>query len=159
MANISDKPITKAQIKSIHVALSRQGIDDDTYRAKLDAMFGASSCKALSRRQASELLRALGYGLRSRAGKSPRPAAAPTAAQTTTTPAAGKLPSGVVALPSLGQRRFITDLVGEINWRVVGGYAHWLNKNMSLQRVATAAQAAQVIEGLKALKARQDKPK
>ncbi len=55
--------ITKAQIKSIHVALARQGIDDDTYRAKLRLLFNVSSCTQLNRRQASILLTSLGRPL------------------------------------------------------------------------------------------------
>ena len=55
-----------------------------------------------------------------------------------------------------GQRRLIETLAGEIVWREPDGYQRWLGKFMSLERVATAAQAARVIEGLKAMRRRQD---
>lgn len=158
-----NKPITKAQIKSIHVALSRHRIDDATYRAKLDVMFGVGSCKQLSRRDASVLLKSLGYKLGYQVQNCakfghpapPNPRTRGARGVASTPPNAKKLPAGVVALPSPAQQRFIADLVSEVDWHVEGGYFRWLKKNMSLTRVATAAQAARVIEGLKALKAHQ----
>ena len=63
MAQISDRPITKAQVRAIHVALHWLGIDDDTYRERLEHVYGVRTCKDLTRRQAHELLRAFGWRL------------------------------------------------------------------------------------------------
>ena len=144
MPEISDaKGITGSQVRSIHVAIARAGIDDDTYRLMLGE-YGVETCKALSRRQASELLRQLGVGLRNPPGKRPKPKRQPR--QT--------LPPGVTRLPSAAQLQLIKDLSTEIAWREEDGYAGWLLKNQGIRRVASAAQAARVIEGLKALKKR-----
>lgn len=145
MAEISDKKfITTAQIKAIHVVLARRGIDEEEYRGMLRTGWGVETCKALTRRQASELLRRLGARLRNPPrSKRPRPAAPRQ-----------KPPKGVTRLVSPVQRKLIDDLAREIAWREPGGYAGWLKKNQGLERVATASQAARVIEGLKALKKR-----
>ena len=144
MPEISARPITKAQIKAIHVALSYHGIPDKEYRERLHTDYGAKSCKDLSRRQASELLRRLGLLLKRPPGKqAPRPRR----------PRARTQP-GVVHMPSREQRKLIDELVSEIPWRVEDGYALWLKSNMGLDRIATAEQASNVIEGLKAIKRR-----
>lgn len=148
MAEISDtKAITPSQVRSIHAALSRAGIDDDTYRLLLSDGYGVETCKALTRRQASELLRHLGVGLRNPPGTRPKAPRQPRK----------QLPPGVTRLPSAAQRRLVSELVSEIAWRQDGGYTAWLQTNQGLKRVATAQQAMRVIEGLKALKRRQER--
>ena len=62
---------------------------------------------------------------------------------------------GVTRLPSPAQHRLIGELRDEVDWREPDGYARWLQKNMSLARVASADQARRVIEGLKAILRRQ----
>ena len=148
MAVISEKAITGSQVRLIHVALSRAGIDDETYRHMLSEGYGVDTCKALTRRQASELLRQLGVALRNPPGKRPK-------ARRQTTPRT-PLPPGVTRLLSPAQRQLISELAGEIAWREPGGYDGWLKKNQGIRRVATAQQAMRVIEGLKALKRRED---
>jgi len=51
--------IAPRQIKAIHTAISKKGMDDETYRAILQERFGAGSCKDLTWSQAKELLDAL----------------------------------------------------------------------------------------------------
>lgn len=131
--------ISPAQVRAIHAALAHHGIDDPTYREML-AAYGASSCKELSRRQASDLLYRIGRPLRRPPGTRP--------------PAAERLPDGIVRLASPAQRHLIEALATEVRWRTADGYRRWLRANQGLERVATAAQAASVIEGLKALKRR-----
>ena len=63
MAEVSRRPITPAQVRAIHVAISRSGIDDETYRGILYERYGVETSKALTRRQASELLSRLGRPL------------------------------------------------------------------------------------------------
>ena len=135
------RPITKAQVKAIHVALSYHDIPDKEYRERLHTDYGAKSCKDLTRRQASELLSRLGLPLKRPPGaKAPRPPR-PRRPRTPTAP-------GVTRLPSPLQRRLVAELAAEIAWRVPNGYTLWLQQNMGLERVATAAQ------GLKAIKRR-----
>lgn len=133
-----DKAITPAQIRAIHVALHRRGIEDDDYRQILRDGWNVDTCKRLTRRQASELLRRLGAPRKERRtpGRRRRPA----------------LPDNVTPLATAAQRRLIDDLAAEIEWREPGGYARWLKGNMGLKRVSTSEQAAHVIEGLKGLK-------
>ena len=137
--------ISKAQIKSIHVALARQGIDDDTYRAKLRLLFNVSSCTQLNRRQASILLKTLGRPL------APVPST-PKRKQNKRRAAPAPVPDNVIRLATPDQLRLITDLVGEITWRTDGGYLSWLNKSFGLCRPRTATDASKIIEGLKGIK-------
>ena len=150
MAQISDRPITPAQVRAIHVALHGLGIDDDVYRERLEHVYGVRTCKDLTRRQASELLRAFGQRLGHLPGSRPtdRPAATSSPSRTAT-------PPGVACLPSPAQRRLIGELSREVDWREPDGYACWLANNMGLVRVASADQARRVIEGLKAILRRQ----
>lgn len=48
--------IAPRQVKAIHAAIGKLGMDDDTYRATLQERFGVKSCKGLSWQQAEELL-------------------------------------------------------------------------------------------------------
>ena len=147
MPEISTRPITPAQIKAIHVALSYHNIPDREYRERLHTDYGAKSCKELTRRQASDLLSRIGVAL-----KRPPGAQAPRAPRPRQPRA--HTPSGVTRLPSAPQRQLIEQLAGEIEWRVPAGYTLWLERNMGLKRVSTADQARRVIEGLKAIKRR-----
>ena len=137
---MADRPITKAQVKSIHIALSRQGIDDATYRGILYDRYGVETCKALTRRQASELLTRLG-----------RPLALPPRLRKRRP---NRLPEGATRLVTPEQRKLIGELAAEIEWREPDGYAGWLRSNMDLERVATSDQAAKVIQGLLAMRRR-----
>lgn len=51
--------IAPRQIKAIHAAKGKLGMDDETYRDMLHSRFSATSCKDLTWRQAEELLDAL----------------------------------------------------------------------------------------------------
>lgn len=145
-AIISDRPITPSQIRAIHVALPRRGLDDDEYRGLLRDRYGVDTCKALTRRQASELLVTLGRALPQPPGGQRKPRRRQPRAKT---------PSNVRRMITPAQRELIETLAREIDWREPGGYRRWLRKSLSLDRVSTAAQAAQVIEGLKAMRRRQ----
>ena len=143
---ISGKPITPAQIRAIHVALSRNGIDDDEYRERLRRGWGVASSKELSRKQASGLLRSLGVPLKNPPGTRPprpKPERPPT------------LPDNVLRLATPEQRRLITELAMEIDWREEDGFERWLRHNLSIDNVRSAADAVLVIEGLKGMARRQ----
>ena len=141
------KPITKPQIRAIHVALHRKGIDDATYRDLLDRGWGAKSCLDLTRAQASDLLLRLGRPLPRQPGEQ-----APRTPRRKHAPA----PAGVTALPTPAQRKLIEDLIAEIGWMDGDGYRRWLFKSMRMRAVSTREQAGKVIEGLKAMRRRQE---
>lgn len=136
--------ISPAQIRAVKVAQRARGMGDAEYRALLWAHWGALSCTALTRRQASDLLRLLGRPLARQPGEQPprppRPRPAPLA-------------PGVVRLPTPAQRRLIAALAAEIEWGPAG-YAGWLAHSQGLARLTTAAQASRVIEGLRAIRRR-----
>ena len=54
------------------------------------------------------------------------------------------------------QRALIEEIRARVEWREPEGYAGWLRTNMGVERIATSAQAARVIEGLKAMARRGD---
>ena len=140
------RPITKPQIKAIHVALARQGIDDATYRAMLEVQFGVTTCKDLTTRQAHRLIMRLYGGTAYQRPRRHQPIKQPAARAPSRT--AGK----IVRLVSPGQQRLISALVAEIRWEAEGGYRRWLDRSLGLAQVRTTAEAARVIEGLKGLK-------
>ena len=51
--------IAPSQIKAIHTAIHKLGMDDETYRDMLHSRYGVTSCKDLTWRQAEELLTSL----------------------------------------------------------------------------------------------------
>lgn len=155
MAEISNLPITASQVRSIRVALARHGIDEETYRAML-ARYGVATSKALTRRQASELLTTLGHPLPRPPGSGPAPTRRRRAAEAAQAgPRSGPRASGpVVPLATPLQRVFIEELRAAVRWREPDGYPRWLRHTMGMERVATKAQAARVIEGLKAMRDR-----
>ena len=139
--------ITTAQIRTIHAALSRRGIDDETYRALLREQFdGVASCKDLSRSDAHRLINTLFGGplprrrQRIRTPADPRPVGD------------GDGDDAPVRLVSPLQRRLIDALVSEIAWDSADGYRHWLRRSLGLVRVRTQGDATAVIRGLKGLK-------
>jgi hypothetical protein len=60
--------IQPRQIKAIHAAASKAGLDDDAYRGLLLFRYNATSCKQLTWRQAEELL----DHLNGKAGQTPK---------------------------------------------------------------------------------------
>ena len=140
MARDLSPGITRAQVRAVHAAKSRMGLDDDTYRAILEERYGVRSCKQLSRRQATELLTGLGRPL-------PRPARERQRR-------APRLPKGAGRLVTPAQRELIAEIAGEIEWAGAGGYEGWLRSNMGIDRVATSEQGVRVIQGLLAIRRR-----
>ena len=138
-------PITKAQIKAIHVALHKQGIDDETYREMLDNEYGVSSCKALDRRQAHQLLNRLKVALTKPAKpRTRRPIQNPAA------PVAND--DDVVYLATPKQNQLIYELIQEVAWDHADGYQRWLKTCLGLSKVRSRNDASRVIQGLRGLK-------
>ena len=146
MPELTDRPITRAQIRAIHVAIARQGIENEDYRVRLRAGWGVTTSKALTRREASQLLHELQVPMPvpTRKEHPPRPRQRRRRREQV----------GAVRMISPAQRALIEGLAGEIDWREPDGYRRWLQSNMSLERVASAEQAARVIQGLLAMRRR-----
>lgn len=68
----------------------------------------------------------------------------------------GILPSNVFVLPSRDQLDMIEALVKKITWRFDDGYDRWRQKYIKTDRIKTADQASDTIEGLKGLLAHQE---
>ena len=147
----SAKPITGSQVTLIHTLLTRRGIEDALYREMLMTLFGVTTCKALTRHQAHQLLNRLG------AGKLGEPGARAKPKKKERKPRPKPLPPGVAAIAptTKKQRNLIDQIVRELEWHVEDGYVRWLEVNMGLVQVRTHAEASRVIEGLKAMKRRQ----
>ncbi len=141
-----DKPITTSQINSIHIALSHQGIDDEDYRLALKERFNVTTCKDLTRSQATKLLDTIWKKLPPRTEKAKRVRKKPE-------PKA----DNVVRLPTMPQRQLIEKLKEEIPWTHENGYKEWMIGNMRLKIIKTDAEAQKVINGLKAMKQRSEK--
>lgn len=54
--------IAPSQIKAIHAVINKLGLDDEAYRQMLQGRYNVASCKALTWRQAEELLSNLNGG-------------------------------------------------------------------------------------------------
>ena len=151
-ARISDRPITPAQVKSIHVAVSRLGLEDAEYRDLLRD-WNATTCKDLTRRQASDLLARLGRPL----SQPPRAKVAPQGRRRRISNPADAPPSeggdGVVRLATAPERALVDELAAEIAWEVEDGFERWLRRSLGLSRIRTHADATRAIRGLKGLKA------
>ncbi len=134
--------IDKKQIQLIHLAKTRLRLDEDAYRAILHGRFAAESCKALTYVQAHSLIehfKSLGFVIE------PKPR------QWTGRNRRRPLPENVVVLPSAEQMEMIEALRGKIVWRFADGYERWLTRYMRIERIRTAQEASNTIEGLKGL--------
>lgn len=146
------RPISKAQIKQIKIAQRAIGMDQSTYEVFL-SRWEVTSCTQMNMTQANQAMRAL-WAL--------RPGRKATR-KTDRKPAEGKRgqPSGVdhadgvVSMATQPQRKLISNLAGEINWQHDDGFTRWLQSSLGITRIATKAQAARVIEGLKGVKRHQ----
>ena len=140
------RPITPGQVRAVHAALPRAGLDDAAYRLLLGEVYGVRSCKELSSAQANELLANLNLSPRPRPKPQPRPARRRAARQA---------PGGkVIRLASEAQRVLIGRLAGGIEWRAEDGLGAWMRRSLGLDAVRTGDDARRVIEGLKAMRRR-----
>lgn len=60
-------------------------------------------------------------------------------------------PPNVIRMPSRDQLEMIDILVKKIAWKVEDGYELWRQRYMKIDRIKTAQQASDTIEGLKGL--------
>jgi uncharacterized protein DUF1018 len=159
---VNKQLITKEQIKLIKTVQRKHQGDDDYYEM-LEKRFRVSSCTQLTMRQASALIKLyIGWGWaekRKRGRRSPQlnPLRSSSSKNLTgqggrrrKTKNQGPMRSGnMVRMASPAQRKKIDALANLIDWRVKDGLTKWIAKRFSIQRIKTAQEAYQVIEGLK----------
>ena len=141
---MTGKPITAAQIRTVHVAARKAGLDDGAYREVLEMRYGVGTCKDLDRRQAHDLIRHLFGGPAPRReviNKNSKPVNSHEPGDGAEGPPP-RLAKGVTRLATAKQRRFIADLWPQI---------FWLERRYGSGRVASSPDAWRVIEGLRAM--------
>lgn len=153
MSEISGRPATKGQIRSIHAAKAAHGLEDGEYRDMLEARFDRRSSKELTRRQASELLATFGRRLPNPPGRAPGPARGGSARKNAggASTARPKSAGNVTALPTAAQRDLVRELEGRIEWREPDGARRWMKASFGWERPRSIEEAAEAIEGLKAM--------
>jgi hypothetical protein len=140
--------IEPVQIKLIHIAKSKLGLDDEAYRAMLWGEFRVESSKSLSYAQAHQLIerfKTMGFSV------VPKYRTPDRGNFRSRAPRRAPLPANVIRIISVDQAEMIEALAGKIVWKFADGYLRWLKKYMKIDRVKTAGQASDVIEGLKKL--------
>ena len=126
--------VTRHQIRAIHAAANALGMDDGAYRAMLEA-WGVTSSRDLTKEQAIEVIDWLNGNTRATGrGRPPR------------------LPAGATRLATPPQLALIQSLRGEIQWRVVDGFARWMKRSLGIDAIRTSAEAGRVIEALKRMR-------
>ncbi|MBW2607717.1 MAG: regulatory protein GemA [Deltaproteobacteria bacterium] len=145
------KLITNEQIKCIKTVQRRHQTDDD-YREMLEKRFRVTSCTQLTCAQGTVLIklyRSWGWTNFPRKGRR---------SVGSKQKAVGSLPrrsGNMTRMVSPAQIKKIGALASMIEWRVKDGLTQWVSKRFSIDRIRTAQQAWQVIEGLKKMFERQ----
>ena len=141
-----EKLITKEQIRYIKT-IQRKHQPDDEYREMLEKRFGVTTCTQLTCAQAGRLIDLyIKWGWAGRGNPSWLPAKRP------------KIPrqsGNMVKMVSPAQQKKIGALADLIEWRVKDGLTRWVAKRFKIDKIKTAQQAWQVIEGLKKMFERQ----
>jgi len=142
-----NKPISKAQIKIIHVALGELKISDEEYRTILSDRYWVNTCKALSYDDAHDLI--FNYfvekGFRVVTKKYQSVKVSKPRAQ------------NIIQMVSPQQLAKIEHLRADIRWHVHDGFQRWLKKWLKKEKIQTGKDAFRVIEGLKGMLSRQEK--
>lgn len=147
---MSVRKIESIQVKMIHTAVSKLGLSDEEYRETLEGRYGKASCKGLTYAEASCLIdwfKTLGFRIERRRRHT---AATPSRDVFLALPPKDR-PANVVLLPSRDQLDMIDTLAKKVAWKVEDGFSRWRKKYMKIDRIKTAGQASDVIEGLKGL--------
>ena len=144
------QPINSTQIKLLHVGIAALKIQDAVYRDLLWTQFGVKTCKDLTYEQASGLiddLKRKGFRIkqskpRGSRGRKKRPQS-----------------DNLIYLPSRQELALIDRLRIDVRWRNSDGYDRWIQKFLGgHSRLRTSKEAQKVIEALKAMKKRQERP-
>ena len=144
------QPINSTQVKLIHIGIAALGIPDAVYRDLLWTRFGVKTCKDLSYEQASGLIDDLKQkGFRIERSKPRRARGTKKRLQS----------DNLIYLPSPGELALVDRLKAAVQWRNSDGYDRWVEKFLGgHSRLRTSKEVQKVIEALKAMKKRQERP-
>ena len=142
----AERAIDRNQIKIIKIAQKQLGIEEPEYRAMLRQYFEVSSCTELTHRQADTLIKEFEQRGFVRTG-APRPQF-----YGRKRPRAHNL----VDLPSPQIMAKIAHLAKDVRWDYQDGYERWVMKKYHVARPRTMHEAIMIVEGLKAMRARQN---
>ncbi|OPY15630.1 MAG: hypothetical protein A4E66_00034 [Syntrophus sp. PtaB.Bin001] len=149
------KMIDAKQIQLMHIARTQLGLSEDDYRLILGAQTKGkkNSSKELTYFEADSVInyfvKTLGFKIKSNYIK--------TGGTARRTRWQRSKSGNVVLLPSRDQLEMIDVLVKKIAWKVEDGFSKWLKKYMKIDRIKTADEASNAIEGLKGLLEHQEK--
>ena len=148
-----ERPVRKIeplQIKIIHTAVARLGLNDDIYRTILHRFSGKESSTDMTYLEASQTIdyfKTLGFKIPRRK----KYTKGTPARQDYRSVPRKERPSNVFVLPSRDQLDMIDALAGQVKWKVEGGFNLWVKKYYKIDRIKTEWEASDVIEGLKKL--------
>jgi hypothetical protein len=155
------KMIEPVQTKLIHIAKAQCGLSEENYRAIIEGQTKGkkSSSRFLTYFEADGVInyfiKTLGFKIQSNYIKTSSAARHIRRQTSNARKRTAQQPVNVVILPSPDQLEMIDVLVKKITWMVADGYERWRTKYMKIDRIKTAQQASDVIEGLKGLLAHQ----
>jgi hypothetical protein len=152
----ADRAIDNKQKAIIHIALQDLGISDNDYRILLLDMFPAAfheddvqpSCLRLSHAQADQLIdefKRRGFVVKSTKPQRPQYYGRKRARG-----------YNLVDLPSPQIIAKIKAMAADIRWNVRDGYERWVMARYHVSRPRTMHEAMMIVEGLKAMRARQN---
>ncbi len=145
------KLITKEQVRCIKTVQRRHQSDDEYYEM-LKSRFNVTSCTQLSCGQAGKLIELyIKWGWAKSLKSRPQMREKNRKIQTSLPRQSGNMTKMV----SPAQKKKIGALANMIQWRVKDGLTRWIAKRFSIDKIKTAQQAWQVIEGLKKMFERQ----
>jgi hypothetical protein len=156
------KRIEAVQRKLIHVAQAQLGLADEDYRGIIAAQTKGKkhSSKDLTYWEADAVInyfvQTLGFVIKSNYIRT-----AGAARRTRWRPPKIERCFGqnnlnnLFVLPSRDQLDMINALAEKITWKVEDGFQRWLKKYIKIDRIKTAGEASDTIEGLKGLLAHQ----
>ena len=153
-----EKLISKEQIKYIKTIQRKHQPDDDEYREMLEKRFGVTSCTQLTCAQAGRLIDLyIKWGWadfgkqKSGVGKQKSGFRSQNSERSNVPRQSGNM----IKMVSPAQKKKIGALADMIEWRVKDGLTRWVAKRFKIDKIKTAQQAWQVIEGLKKMFERQ----
>lgn len=140
--------IDPKQIQLIHIAQAQLGLDDVAYRAIIAGRTGGKkeSSRDLTYAEADAVINYMvtqGFVIKRKYVTRERGAWRRKRFR--------HLPADVILLPTIDQMEMIEALAKKITWRYQDGYERWRRKYMKIDRIITAQQASDVIEGLKGM--------
>jgi len=150
------RKIEPKQIQLLHIQKALLGLSEDEYRAAIMGRTKGkkSSSTAMTYFEADALIThfsKLGAKIESNYIRTSGAARRDRWRQAKDRRRSGPKPANVVCLASPDQLEMVDVLVKKIAWQFADGYERWRRRYMKIDRIVTAEQASDVIEGLKGL--------